>query len=220
MRSRPLREERLWERIMYAYLKGTLEEISEGAIVVEAGKIGYNVKVSTTTADLLPGIGNEIKIYTYTLVREDALSLYGFLTRDDLEIFKKLITVNGIGPKGGLAILSVMNADALRFAIMAGDAKSIAKAPGVGNKTAERVILDLRDKISLEDTLRGLGEPIQTQNAAGAAGADNVMRKEAIEALVALGYSASDATNAVKKAPMDETSTVESLLKAALKLMF
>ena len=138
---------------MYAYLKGTLEEVTEDNIVVEVNGIGYNVKVSTNTADLLPGIGNEIKIYTYTLVREDTFSLYGFLTRDDLEIFKKLITVNGIGPKGGLAILSVMNADALRFAIMAGDAKSIAKAPGVGAKTAERVILDLRDKISLEDTL-------------------------------------------------------------------
>lgn len=205
---------------MYAYLKGTLEEITEDAIVVEAGNIGYNVKVSTTTADLLPGIGSEVKIYTYTLVREDAFSLYGFLTRDDLEIFKKLITVNGIGPKGGLAILSVMNADALRFAIMAGDAKSIAKAPGVGNKTAERVILDLRDKISLEDTLHGLGEPVGTVNTTGTAGIDNVMKKEAIEALVALGYSASDATAAVKKTSVDENSTVENILKAALKFMF
>ena len=205
---------------MYAYLKGTLEEINEDAIVVEAGNIGYNVKVSTTTADLLPGIGSEVKIYTYTLVREDALSLYGFLTRDDLEIFRKLITVNGIGPKGGLAILSVMNADALRFAIMAEDAKSIAKAPGVGSKTAERVILDLRDKISLEDTLRGLGESAGIVNTTGTAGIDNVMKKEAIEALVALGYSASDATTAVKKTAVDETSTVESILKAALKFMF
>ena len=185
---------------MYAYLKGILEEITEDNIVIEVGNIGYNVKVSTTTADLLPGLGSEVKIYTYTLVREDTFSLYGFLTRDDLEIFKKLITVNGIGPKGGLAILSVMNADALRFAIMAGDAKAIAKAPGVGNKTAERVILDLRDKISLEDTLRGLGEPVDVGGALpGGAGVDHVMKKEAIEALVALGYSASDATNAVKK---------------------
>lgn len=136
-------------------------------------------------------------------------------------MFKKLITVNGIGPKGGLAILSVMNADALRFAIMAGDAKSIAKAPGVGNKTAERVILDLRDKISLEDTLRGLGEPtVTTEGAAVGAGTDNVMKREAIEALVALGYSASDATNAVKKVEVDETSTVEGILKLALKFMF
>ncbi len=201
---------------MYAYLKGTLEEIAEDAVVVEVGNIGYNVRVSATTAQGLPGIGSEVKIYTYTLVREDAFTLYGFLTKDDLEIFKKLITVNGIGPKGGLAILSVMNADALRFAIMAGDAKSIAKAPGVGNKTAERVILDLRDKISLEDTLRGLGEPVVTVGG----GADNVMKREAIEALVALGYSASDATNAVKRVEVDENSTVEGILKAALKFMF
>lgn len=204
---------------MYAYLKGTLEEITEDAIVVEVGNIGYNIRVSTTAVDLLPGIGSEVKIYTYTMVREDAFMLYGFLSRDDLEIFKKLITVNGIGPKGGLAILSVMNADALRFAIMAGDAKSIAKAPGVGNKTAERVILDLRDKISLEDTLLGLGEPVVTASAAGG-GADNVMKREAIEALVALGYSASDATNAVKRVEVDENSTVEGILKAALKFMF
>ena len=204
---------------MYAYLKGTLEEIAEDAVVVEVGNIGYNVRVSATTTQGLPGIGSEVKIYTYTLVREDAFTLYGFLTKDDLEIFKKLITVNGIGPKGGLAILSVMNADALRFAILAGDAKSIAKAPGVGNKTAERVILDLRDKISLEDTLRGLGEPVVTAGAVGG-GADNVMKREAIEALVALGYSASDATNAVKRVEVDENSTVEGILKAALKFMF
>ena len=204
---------------MYAYLKGTLEEIAEDAVVVEVGNIGYNVRVSATTTQGLPGIGSEVKIYTYTLVREDAFTLYGFLTKDDLEIFNKLITVNGIGPKGGLAILSVMNADALRFAIMAGDAKSIAKAPGVGNKTAERVILDLRDKISLEDTLLGLGEPVVTASAAGG-GADNVTKREAIEALVALGYSASDATNAVKRVEVDENSTVEGILKAALKFMF
>lgn len=210
---------------MYAYLKGTLEEVTEDNIVVEVNGIGYNVKVSTTTTDLLPGLGNEVKIYTYTLVREDTFSLYGFLTRDDLEIFKQLITVNGIGPKGGLAILSVMSADALRFAIMAGDAKSIAKAPGVGAKTAERVILDLRDKISLEDTLHGLGSANDIRNTTtntltGGGVLDNTMKKEAIEALVALGYSASDATTAVKKVEITEDTTVESLLKLALKYMF
>lgn len=206
---------------MYAYIKGTLEEITEDSVVVETGGIGYNVKVSTTTADLLPGIGSEVKIYTYTLVREDAFSLYGFLTRDDLEVFKKLITVSGIGPKGGLAILSVMSADALRFAVMAGDAKSIAKAPGIGAKTAERVILDLRDKISLEDTLKGFGGPADKAKAsADAQTADNQMKREAIEALVALGYSASDATSAVKRVELQENTTVESILKQALKYMF
>ena len=206
---------------MYAYRKGILEEITEDAVVVEAGGIGYNIKVSASTADLLPGIGSEVKVYTYTLVREDAFSLYGFLTRDDLDIFKKLITVSGIGPKGGLAILSVMSADALRFAVMAGDAKAIAKAPGVGAKTAERVILDLRDKISLEDTLRGMGGDLGSGQAADASGtADNLMKREAIEALVALGYSASDATAAVKKVEAGAEATSETILKQALKYMF
>ncbi|MBD5508403.1 MAG: Holliday junction branch migration protein RuvA [Lachnospiraceae bacterium] len=206
---------------MYAYIKGTLEEITEDAVIVETGGIGYNIKVSGTTVDLLPGIGSEVKIYTYTLVREDAFSLYGFLTRDDLEIFKKLITVSGIGPKGGLAILSVMSADALRFAVMAADAKAIAKAPGIGAKTAERVILDLRDKISLEDTLRGIGSPADAAGQAAASGSgDNLMKREAIEALVALGYSASDATAAVKRVEVGEDATSESILKLALKHMF
>ena len=206
---------------MYAYIKGTLEEITEDAVIVETGGIGYNIKVSGTTVDLLPGIGSEVKIYTYTLVREDAFSLYGFLTRDDLEIFKKLITVSGIGPKGGLAILSVMSADALRFAVMAADAKAIAKAPGIGARTAERVILDLRDKISLEDTLRGIGSPADAAGqAAGSGNSDNLMKREAIEALVALGYSASDATAAVKKVEVGEDATSESILKLALKHMF
>ncbi|MDE6320370.1 MAG: Holliday junction branch migration protein RuvA [Lachnospiraceae bacterium] len=204
---------------MYAYIKGTLEEIAEDAVTVEAGGIGYNIRVSTTTADLLPGLGSEVKIYTYTLVREDAFQLFGFLTRDDLEIFKRLITVSGIGPKGGLAILSVMSADALRFAVMAGDAKAIAKAPGIGAKTAERVILELRDKISIEDTLRGLSSA-ETAGTTDAGIGENLMRREAIEALVALGYSASDATAAVKKVNVEEAATSETILKNALKYMF
>lgn len=207
---------------MYAYIKGTLEEIGEEAVVVEAGGIGYNIRVSTATAQLLPGVGNEVKIYTYTLVREDTFNLFGFLTRDDLEIFRKLITVSGIGPKGGLAILSAMSADDLRFAVMAGDAKTIARAPGIGAKTAERVILELRDKISLEDTLKGLGAPdsVAAGGAAGVQGGDNLMKREAIEALVALGYSASDATAAVKKVEITEDATSETILKLALKHMF
>lgn len=207
---------------MYAYIKGTLEEIGEEAVVVEAGGIGYNIRVSTATAQLLPGVGNEVKIYTYTLVREDTFNLFGFLTRDDLEIFRKLITVSGIGPKGGLAILSVMSADDLRFAVMAGDAKTIARAPGIGAKTAERVILELRDKISLEDTLKGLGAPdsVAAGGAVGVQGGDNLMKREAIEALVALGYSASDATAAVKKVEITEDATSETILKLALKHMF
>lgn len=202
---------------MIAFVKGFIEDISEENVVINTGNIGYNLKISTGTAARLPGIGAEVKLYTYTCVREDSFSLFGFLSRDDLEIFKKLITVNGIGPKGGLAILSVMTADSLRFAIMSGDAVSIAKAPGIGKKTAERVILDLKDKISLEDTLvhremqAGLQPLGQTQSHA---------QNEAVEALVALGYSGQDALRAVKGVAITEDMDVETILKLALKNMF
>lgn len=202
---------------MYAYIKGTIEEITEDNLVLETGQIGYNIKISARTANALEGIGAFAKIYTYTLVREDTFSLYGFLTRDDLEIFKKLITVNGIGPKGGLAILSVMSADELRFAIAAGDAKAISKAPGVGAKTAERVILDLKDKISMEDALM----PKETGFVDVLPGNDVGKEKnEAVEALTALGYSASDALRAVRQVTAGENDSVEDILKAALKYLY
>lgn len=201
---------------MYAYLKGTIEEIGEEDLVVEVNQIGYRVMVSARTAGQVEGIGSFVKLYTYTLVREDAFMLYGFLSRDELMLFKKLITVNGIGPKGGLAILSVLDVDALRFAILSGDAKAISKAPGIGAKTAERVILDLRDKISYEDALQ-----------AGAAGIDGIItedvgdqRKEAVEALTALGYSATDALKAVKQVEITPDITTETVLKQALKYLF
>lgn len=208
---------------MIAYIKGEIVDITEDNLVLETNCIGYNIKISTGTAGLLPGIGEEVKIYTYTYVREDAFLLYGFLTKDDLEIFKKLITVNGIGPKGGLAILSVMSADDLRFAILAGDAKAIAKAPGIGAKTAERVILDLRDKVSMEDTFVGKevttikGVSAGTGNGVGAA---TLARNEAVEALTALGYSASDALKAVKQIEITDDMNTEDILKQALKKMF
>lgn len=201
---------------MIAFVKGIVDDISEENVVLDVGGVGYNVKISTGTAAKLPGIGEEAKLYTYTCVREDMFSLFGFLTRDELEIFKKLITVNGIGPKGGLAILSVMSADNLRFAIMAGDAASIAKAPGIGKKTAERVILDLKDKISLENTLVHK----EMQSVSHMESMDAHVKNDAVEALVALGYSASDALHAVKNVPTEENMDVETILKLALKNMF
>lgn len=202
---------------MIAFVKGFIEDISEENVVIDTGNIGYNLKISTGTAARLPGIGAEVKLYTYTCVREDSFSLFGFLSRDDLEIFRKLITVNGIGPKGGLAILSVMTADSLRFAIMSGDAVSIAKAPGIGKKTAERVILDLKDKISLEDTL--VHREMQAElHPFGQA--QSHAQNEAVEALVALGYSGQDALQAVKGVMITEDMYVETILKLALKNMF
>lgn len=202
---------------MIAFVKGRIDDVTEENVVIDVGGIGYNVKISTETAALLPGLGEEAKLYTYTCVREDMFNLYGFLTRDDLEVFKKLITVNGIGPKGGLAILSVMSADDLRFAIISGDSAAISKAPGIGKKTAERVILDLKDKISLEDTLVHK-EMLKPQ--AGDGLSDNHARNEAVEALIALGYSATDALHAVKNVQSDDGADVEAILKLALKNMF
>ncbi len=198
---------------MIGFVKGKIDDITEENVVVDVGGIGINVKISTKTAALLPGTDQEIKLYTYTCVREDLMNLYGFLTRDDLEIFKKLITVNGIGPKGGLAILSVMSADDLRFAIISGDAAALSRAPGIGKRTAERLILDLKDKISLEDTL------IRKEMRQEEPGMDQA-RKEAVEALTALGYSASDALRAVKEVSPDAEKDVEKILKLALKNMF
>lgn len=202
---------------MIAFVKGRIDDITEENVVVDVGGVGYNVRISTGTAAMLPGVDKEVTLYTYTCVREDMFSLYGFLGRDDLEIFKKLITVNGIGPKGGLAILSVMSADDLRFAIISGDVTAISRTPGIGKKTAERVILDLKDKVSLEDTL--IHKQIQHQGGE-ASGMDNRSRNEAVEALTALGYSPADALQAVKGVQVSEDMDVETILKLALKNMF
>lgn len=200
---------------MYAYIKGEIVDISEDNVVLECHDIGYNIKVPFSVIQQLPGIGSQVRIYTYTCVREDAFILYGFLTKDDLWIFKKLITVNGIGPKGALGILSVMSADDLRFAIIAGDSKAISKAPGIGAKSAERIILDLKDKITLEpDRI--------DQNDTIAASADSVnsdARNEAIEAMTALGYSPSEALKAVKQITVTDDMDAGAILKAALKVI-
>ena len=200
---------------MIGFVQGKVDAISEDNVVIDTGAIGYNVRISAKTVQELPGIGQEVRLYTYTSVREDGISLFGFLSRDSLDIFKKIITVNGIGPKGGLAVLSVMSADELKFAIISGNAQAITKAPGIGKKTAERVILDLKDKISVEDTqiqkeissYAGLPQTGKAQN-------------EAVEALTALGYSATDALHAVRQIEHAEEMDVEAILKLALKNMF
>ena len=193
--------------------------IEEENIVIEVNGIGYNVRIPAGMAGRLPQIGEVVKLYTYTSVREDAIGLYGFLSRDDLNMYRQLITVSGIGPKGGLSVLSAMSADELRMAVISQDAKAIAKAPGVGIKTAQRIILELKDKISLEDTamMREVNQVPQGSMLTGKSQAQT----EAVEALTALGYSPSEALRAVK-AVLQETPDldVEALLKAALKKMF
>lgn len=202
---------------MIAYVDGVLEDITEENAVIDVGGIGYNVKISSDTAGRLPGIGEHIRLYTYTCVREDAFLLYGFLNRNDLDIFKKCITVNGIGPKGALAILSVMDADSLRYAILSGDAKAISKAPGIGAKTAERLILDLKDKVKIDDAMIDREIAITAQ---GNATLDHPQLKEAVEALVSLGYGQTESLKAVKAIEGAEGMDSGQLLKAALKKMF
>lgn len=203
---------------MIAYVKGTVEDIAEDNAVVDVGGIGYNVRISADTAARLPGIGEIVKLYTYTSVREDAIQLYGFLSKNDLEIFKKCITVSGIGPKGGLAILSVLDADSLRFAILSGDVKAITKAPGIGARTAERLILELKDKIKIDDTI--IGKEIESARAANVGTVDSPQKQEAVEALVSLGYGNAEAVKAVNSIEGIETMDSGTVLKAALKKMF
>ena len=138
---------------MIAFVNGITAEIEMDLVVVDVGGIGYSVYISPATADRMPGIGEPVMLHTFMSVKEDGVSLYGFLTKDELKVFKLLITVNGIGPKGGLSILSALGTDDLRFAILSGDARTIAKAPGVGKKTAERLVLELHDKISNDDII-------------------------------------------------------------------
>ena len=133
---------------MIQYIHGTLCEISDGMIIVEAGGIGYGINVPSSVIGELPAVGTEVRIYTYYSVKEDSQSLFGFLYKEDREMFVQLIGVNGIGPKGALAILSALKPDDLRMAIITGDAKAISSAQGIGKKTAERVVLELRDKIA------------------------------------------------------------------------
>ena len=204
---------------MIGFVNGIVEYISEDVVVIDVNGIGINVHVSTDTAAKMPSLGEEAKLYTYTSVREDAIWLYGFLTRKDLEIFKKCITVNGIGPKGALSILSVMDADSLRYAISAGDKKAIAKAPGVGPKMAERLILELKDKIKYDDDLIDL-EIAKTASGSPLLAADTPQKKEAVEALVALGYGQTESVKAVNSIPDIDSLDSGAILKAALKKMF
>lgn len=197
---------------MYAYFKGELISIQEDSIILEVNHIGYNLYMPKSSLEVLPATGNQVTIYTYTHVKEDALQLYGFLTKDDLGLFKMLITVSGIGPKGALGILSALSCDDLRFAILSEDAKAIAKAPGIGAKTAQKVVIELKDKISLEDSMELKKEHVSLRKSESSPYAE-----EAVEALVALGYSSTDSLRAVRQIEIQSRMGVEDILKEALK---
>ena len=204
---------------MISYVKGPLVGIEEDSIVVEAGSVGLAIHVPASLLPELPRLGEEVTVYTYFQVREDAMTLYGFLHKQDRDMFKQLIGVNGIGPKGALGILSALRPDDLRLAIVSEDVKALAKAPGIGNKTAQRLILDLKDKISMEDVLGSMASGTDLGTGSGAAAMAGLAEaaKEAVQALVALGYTNSEASRAVKQVEIVDGMTSEDVLKASLK---
>ena len=191
---------------MISYIKGELAEILPDVIVVEANGIGYNIYVPGSVLGELPSVGSEVKIYTYMNVKEDECSLFGFLTRDDLSMFKMLICVNGIGP-----------ADDLRFAVLADDVAAIKALPGIGPKTAQKIIIELKDKLKLDEVFESALS--KNKKADNNSNVSNVMmiRNDAVEALVSLGYSSKDALVAVKEVEDIENKDSETVLKEALK---
>ena len=201
---------------MYSYIKGELAEVNTDHIVIDVGGIGYMIYIPAQSLNYLPGIGEMLKVHTYLYMREDAMILYGFLTKDDLEMFKLLITVSGIGPKGGLAVLSTLSSDDLRFAVLSGDSKAISKAPGIGSKTAQRVIIDLKDKLSLEDAFE---KKLEHENENINVSSNSQVKNDAVMALNALGYSSTESLKAVSKVEITDDMDVEDVLKAALKHM-
>ena len=203
---------------MISYIRGILTEASGDGIVVEAGGIGYEIRVPLSVLERLPRLGEEVKIHTFLQVREDGVGLFGFLDRGELAMFKQLLGVGGIGPKGALGVLTALKPDDLRLAVISGDAKAIARAPGVGIKTAQRIILDLKDKVSMDDILPAVDGSGPDSGGRGDAVLGAAAR-EAMEALTALGYSAMEASRAVGRVEVTGDMTAEDVLKQSLRFL-
>lgn len=191
---------------MIGFIRGDIEAIYEDKVVIDTGSIGYNVYVPTSVIDRIK-IGDEVTMYTYLNVREDAMNLFGFLSRDDLDMYKMLISVNGIGPKAALSILSYLSINDLKYAIVSGDASTISKANGIGKKTAEKIILELKDKI---DSISGSRDDVVSIDTSESSNIN-----EAVLALESLGYSKVEALKAVKAS--NAKDSVEDIIKEALK---
>lgn len=199
--------------MMISYIKGILEDMTEESVILENNGIGYEIKVTGRMLMKLPKRGSQMKIYTYLYVREDAIGLFGFATREELQTFQLLIAISGIGPKAGLAILSTLSVEELRFAVLSQDVKTISKTPGIGKKSAERLIIELKDKMKLEDALHWEEELIEQ----GEEATKENSHTEVTLALVSLGYSNSDALRAIQAVEGSNAMDTETLLKHALK---
>ena len=193
---------------MIAHLRGRILEKNPNRVVVEAAGVGYEVAISVPSFSALPAEDREVSLYIYTHVREDALALYGFLRREEKQIFERLIGVSGIGPKLAITVLSGMASDALVNAIRSNDLAKLTRIPGVGKKTAERMVLELRDKLDAFEV-------------APAAAPANRMEEDVVSALVNLGYQRSPAEQAVKRAieKSGEAATFEQLFRQTMSLL-
>ncbi len=199
---------------MYAFVRGKIDSIYTDCIIVEANGVGYRIYTSLKTMEAAGAAGEDVKLYTYLHVREDAMLLYGFYTREELACFELLISVSGVGPKAALALLSKHTPSKISLAVVSGDYKLLKEAPGVGLKTAQRVVLELKDKIMKESKDTELAEVVFNEES-GAGEGDSAVR-EAISALTVLGYSQIEAGKAVLKV-YKEGMTVEDVIKEALR---
>jgi len=200
-------ENKLKRYEMINFIRGILVSKKEESIVVECNHMGYEIFIPLSVFSELPSTGNEVKIHTELYVREDILKLYGFTSEDDIDVFRKLISVSGIGPKGALGILSSMTPDALRLAVLTENVEAITQAKGIGKKTAQKLVIELKDKLKSID-LESLSQDDSVTTGAPA------FVEEAMLALTSLGYSQNEALNSIKRVK-DHTST-SSIIKAAL----
>lgn len=200
---------------MIAFLRGTVAAVTQTYVVLEVNGVGFQLLISARDAEQMPARGSEVLVHTYLSVREDAMQLFGFLDEDDLEMYRLLLTVSGIGPKAGLGVLSALTADELRFAVLSDDVKTISKAPGIGGKTAKKLILELKDRLSLEDAF----EKKLSHSEAAAGTVPDDAGAEAVQALTALGYSGSEALRAVRSVEATDDMDTEAILKQALRVI-
>lgn len=198
---------------MFAYIKGVLAAKGQDYIVVETGSIGYRIVVPTNTFEKLNSIGSEVKMHTYLNVREDGWILFGFPTEEELKMFEQLIKVSGVGPKVAMSVVSVMHPSQFGLAVLTDDVNAFVKAPGIGKKTAMRIIFELKDKLKKE-----ISSDIEALSSSGTGGIDKPASKiqEAISALIMLGYSGHEANSAVSRVFSDDKS-LEDIIRDALK---
>ncbi len=199
---------------MYEYIRGQFQGISKDYVVIELNNIGYKIFTSGNTMSNMPKVGDEVLLYLEQIVREDFIGLYGFTIREELEMFKLLLSINGVGAKAALSLLSISTVNNLKYAIMMGDEKHITRAPGIGKKTAQRIILELKDKLKPDELTSEEGQLIEGIN-------DNsdysFNINETLSALMALGYTEKEAQKALEK--VDKTLSIENMIKESLKLL-